>query len=95
MKRLGNSVKGYIPQQWERDRARNVTYRALVCKFGQNADLLQKLKATGKKTLVEASRELPWGCGVSLNHPGVLDSTQWHGPGLKSEILSQIREEVK
>ena len=96
MKRQGTRLRNFIPQKWEKERARDVAYQAVKNKFAQNPRLLEKLRNSGTLTIVEASRETPWGCGLSLRHPGILKSESWtNGPGLMSEVLIQVRSEIK
>ena len=95
MKHQGSRHRNFVPQKWECDKARETAHTAVKNKFQQNNLLAAKLKETAGKTIVEASREVPWGCGVGLKHPGVLTPAQWtNGLGLMSEILAQVRQEL-
>ena len=96
MKRQGRNLRNFVPQQWERDKAKAVLYIGLSQKFTQNNNLGIKLKETGQHVLIEATREVPWGCVLGLCHPGILDSSQWSNrPGLMSEVLARVRSELK
>ena len=54
--------------------------------------LLQMLKTTYPKTLVEATLDKQWGTGVRLRDPNVLNKEKWYGTGWMSSILSTIRD---
>ena len=96
MKRQGSKLKNFIPQKWEQTKAKEVAYQAVKNKFMQNPHLMDKLKRSGNITIVEASKEIPWGCGLGLRNPGALISSSWtNGPGLMSEVLMRVRSEIK
>ena len=50
-------------------------------KFEQNPDLFNMLKATGIKTLAEASNDHTWGTGVPLRDTRALNKSNWHSKG--------------
>lgn len=81
-KRLGRRVK--LREDWE-DVKTQMMYEICLAKFTQNADLRDKLIATGNKMLVEGNTwgDKVWGCvnGVGENRLG--------------KILMQIREDLK
>ena len=61
-------------------------------KFLQNPPLLQMLKATTPKLLVEASVDRQWRTGVHIRNPHVLKRELWSGNGWMSSMLSEIRD---
>ena len=57
MKRIGDGVTLPRDSAWHQSKE-NVMRVALQAKFDQNPSLMQKLKSTGKQTLVEATRDI-------------------------------------
>ena len=49
---------------------------------------------TGNKLLVEAYYEKLWGTRIPLHHPKCLDRSLWTNPGIMSEMLGEIRDEL-
>lgn len=90
MKEIGGKVRNFDKQLWQKESKKIVT-RAVRAKFHQNKALSGILKNTGTIEIVEASRDSVWGIGLHLRDPKVLDKSAWHGKGLMSEILSQVR----
>jgi ribA/ribD-fused uncharacterized protein len=65
VKKLGRRVEGFKEDVWVQNRERIVT-EGTVHKFRQNADLREKLFATGETLIVEASPfDKIWGIGLS------------------------------
>ena len=91
MKQIGNRLSNFNKTRWEK-KARQVAKKAVTAKFEQNPKLLEVLLSTGTKRLAEASKEKPWGCGISLRENGVLDSSTWNGVGIMGSVLSEVRE---
>ena len=88
-KRLGYQINGFDPQRWKSD-GYEPCLEGIKEKFLQNPPLLQMLKATHPKTLVEATLDKQWGAGVCLRDPNVLKKEKWYGTGWMSSILSTI-----
>lgn len=64
-------------------------------KFGQNPKLLKYLGDMQHLTLGEASRDLKWGIGFSLEDPKALDPSKWLPSGnLLSRSLTRIQDEL-
>ena len=63
-------------------------------KFEQNPDLLNMLKATGIKTVAEASNDRTWGTGVPLRDTRALNKSSWHSNGWLSDMLRTIRDSL-
>jgi ribA/ribD-fused uncharacterized protein len=93
IKKLGNEVKNFVKQQWERN-ARQVARECCHAKFSQNSHALEALLKTGNKVIGEASRDSFWGIGKALSDNGVLDR-QWEGNNLLGVVLMEIREQLK
>ena len=64
-------------------------------KFAQNKDMLDFLKNTGDKILVEASPcDTIWGIGMSERDEGVEDPHNWKGSNLLGFALMEVRDEL-
>ena len=59
-------------------------------KILQNQPLLEMLKGTGSKTLVEASKDELWSTGIPLQDKDALITSKWENPGWLSNILTNI-----
>ena len=97
IKWAGDHVKGFVAQQWERDKARDVARLGCLLKFQQNEKLKDYLVKTEGKQIVEGSRDKLWGCGLSLNDPGILDQSKWTNAdgGLMHLVLTEVRDAIK
>ena len=79
-KRLGYKINGFDMQRWSTD-GYNICHEGIKAKFVQNPLLLQMLKSTGTKVIVEASPDKLWGTGISLWDNQALDPSHWHSTG--------------
>ena len=61
-------------------------------KFLQNTLLLQMLKATKPKLLVEANMDKQLGTGIHVRNQNALKQDLWSGHGWMSKMLEEIRE---
>ena len=92
-KQLARDIIGYDERKWK-EVAYKECYTGLFEKFAQNEDLMRVLVNTGKKTLVESSYDKIWGTGIPLTDPSCLDQAKWHGPGILSKLLMDIRSKL-
>jgi ribA/ribD-fused uncharacterized protein len=84
-------VNGYSSVLWQQV-ATDIMKQALRLKFSQNQDLKQKLLATGKKHIGEASpHDNIYGCGLSMNDPNIGDFTKWKGQNKLGKQLMEVR----
>ena len=90
-KRLGYQINGFNPQRWKTD-GYGSCLEGIKEKFLQNPPLLQMLKTTYPKTLVEATLDKQRGTCVHLRDPNVLKKEKWYGTGWMSSILSTIHD---
>ena len=90
-KRLGYKINGFDMKKWSTD-GFTVCQEGIKCKFTQNPLLLQMLKATGDKTIIEASTDKLWGTGIGLRDNQALNPSHWHSTGWMSTILMDIRD---
>lgn len=95
IKYLGRCVSGYNDTIWNGLRQITV-YQGLLEKFGQNADLKERLLATGNGILAEcAVSDTVWGNGISMKDPRRFDMTEWTGSNLLGFSLMMVRERFK
>ena len=92
-KQLARDIIGYDERKWK-EVAYKECYTGLFEKFAQNEDLMRVLVNTGNKTLVESSYDKIWGTGIPLTDPSCLDQAKWHGPGILSKLLMDIRSKL-
>ena len=91
MKRLGDSVSVPRDSDWDQKKD-NIMQKAVLTKFQQNEQLMQKLKATEGRTLVEASwGDSYWGAGVGLTSAN-LKRNAWSGQNKLGQILMNVRD---
>ncbi len=94
IKALGRQVSNYDDHIWNGMR-QIVVYEGLWAKFSQNESLKEKLKATGRATLVECSvKDLIWGVGLSMQDPNRYDKSKWKGENLLGYTLMMVREKL-
>ena len=93
MKQLGNNVKNFTLQLWHKE-AEKVAYAGCWDKFSQNPELKEILLSTLNKTLIEASRDLFWGVGMSLNDKNVLHKESWTGKNTLGNVLMLVRQRL-
>ena len=94
-KDLGKEVKGFDEEVWKQKRISIVTVASRE-KFEQNPKLKEKLLATGKKTLVEASPfDSLYGIGLEKHRPEAQDRNQWKGLNLLGEILTNVKKKMQ
>ena len=90
-KRLGYKIHGFDMQKWSTE-GYTICQEGIRCKFVQNPLLLQMLKSTGDKILIEASPDKLWGTGIGLRDNQALNPSYWHSTGWMSTILMDIRD---
>ncbi len=91
MKQAGRRVKNFNDTTWLKHRNK-ILQDGLIAKFTQNKILLNKLKSTGNKILVEASPyDKIYGVGLGENDPKILDENNWRGENLLGYTLMNVR----
>jgi len=94
-KALGRRVKGFDKDTWE-TYCRDIVYDGNVAKFTQNPEMLEELKFTGDKTIVEASpQDVIWGIGLKYDDPRAKDRSQWKGTNWLGEAIQRVREDIR
>jgi len=66
----------------------------LRAKFTQNQVLKKELLSTGKKTLVECTRDTTWGCGFHLHSKDADTPDNWTGGNLLGDLLMELRRDL-
>ncbi|XP_063682379.1 uncharacterized protein LOC134817171 [Bolinopsis microptera] len=95
IKALGRRVEGFSDEVWIGQRE-IIAKQGNLLKFGQNADLKERLLETGTTSLVEASGgDVIWGIGLSIKNPAIDNKKNWKGLNLLGKILTQVRDEFK
>jgi ribA/ribD-fused uncharacterized protein len=91
-KALGRLVRGFDDDRWH-EVAYGIVVAGNLAKFGQHPELLEFLRRTGRRVLVEASpSDRVWGVGLGRDHPDVERPTRWLGTNLLGFALMEVRE---
>jgi ribA/ribD-fused uncharacterized protein len=94
-KALGRKVSGFDKDHWE-SYCRDIVYDGNVAKFTQNPDMLDELKFTGDRTIVEASpKDNIWGIGLAADDPRAQDRSTWEGTNWLGEAIQRVREDIR
>ncbi|HVT82942.1 MAG TPA: NADAR family protein [Phycisphaerae bacterium] len=94
-KSLGREVRGFDEKVWN-SVCRGIVYSGNLARFQQNADLAEKLLATGSRTIVEASPvDRVWGIGLAVDNPDVHVPAKWQGKNWLGVALMQVRAELR
>ena len=91
-KRLSYKINGVNREKWHSD-GYEVCFAGVHEKFMQNQSLLQLLKTTSPKILVEAMTDRLWGTGIALQDSWALQTDKWYSSGQLSCMLMTIRDE--
>ena len=92
MKAYGRAVKGFDKDRWD-SQCYDIVKRGNLAKFSQNPELLEFLKGTRRRILVEASpRDRIWGIGMGKNNPDALCPLKWRGTNLLGFALTEVRD---
>ena len=94
-KEMGRKVKNYDDAVWSAKRF-DVMVDGLCERFSQNADIKEKLLATGDRILVEASPyDNIWGVGLEETDDAILDEKNWLGQNLLGKVLMEVRRRLR
>ena len=91
-KKLSYRIENFNKHQWVQQ-GYEICERGVRAKFEQNKLLLDILKTTNLRTLVEASANKIWGTGFPLRDKDVLNASKWESEGWLSHMLMRIRED--
>ena len=89
-KELGRSVKNCNPHEWN-EKAKELCFPGILCKFQQNGGLPAFLKNMGDKTLLECCYNTVWGNGIPLSSPDCIKINKYKHQGIQGEMLEEIR----
>ena len=94
-KMLSKEIDNYDWSTWEqctKDRCK----LGICQKFAQNSALKDILiHCTRAKTIVKSTSDSFWGSGVPLHRNDCLNPRQWISRGIMSEILMELRDELR
>ena len=92
IKTISKSIQGVDEEIWNGQIKKLVT-PILLDKFRQNPHLLNWLKSTGNRTLVEAAgpHDKVWGNGLFLSDDV---RSKWTGENLQGQMLMDVREQL-
>lgn len=91
-KALGKKVE--MPEKEYLTLARTIMQTGCLEKFRQNDQLKKTLIDTGDCTLLEASKDKVWGCGLSLYDKDLVVAEKRNGSNLMGKILESVRKEL-
>ena len=80
-------------EEWEAI-VEDVMYAAMLRKFTQNPDLLEKLLATGDIRLVESTPDNRWGAGASITSKRMRNG-EWKGENKQGILLMKARDKLR
>lgn len=93
MKALGREVTPFDKEAWEAH-CFELVKRGNQLKFSQNPEMLDYLKLTKNRILVEASpRDRIWGIGMGKANPDAQNPMNWRGRNLLGFALTSVRED--
>ena len=88
-KQLGYHVNGFDIGRWKNE-GYDLCSEGIRAKFVQIPPLLNMLKSTEPKVLVESSLDRLWGTGIQLLDLDVLNPEKWYGTGWMCVMLSTV-----
>ena len=92
-KELGRSIRNCNAQEWN-NKAKELCYPGLLCKFQQNPGLAAFLKSTGDKTLLECCYDTIWGNGIPSSEECIVTS-KYKNQGIQGEMLEMVRATLR
>ena len=88
-KELGRSICNCNVQE-RNNKAKELCYPGLLCKFQQNPGLAAFLKNTGDKTLLECCYDTVWGNGIPLSSEECIVTSKYKNQGIQGEMLEMV-----
>ena len=92
-KLLARDIRNYDHESG-RNHAKELCKPGLAAKFSSSEPLLNLLKSTGNKMIVEACHDQHWGTGIPLKDKDCLNHEKWAGQGILGEVLCELRSEL-
>jgi ribA/ribD-fused uncharacterized protein len=94
IKALGRQVKNFDPAAWDSAKY-SIVLSGNFYKFSQNEEMMNILKSTEHKILVEASPlDNIWGIGMDEEDADVYNPNCWKGENLLGFALMEVREKL-
>jgi len=94
-KQLGRNVKNFDEYKWNMV-ADEIVYKANLAKFSQNAELKNKLLATGGKMFVECSPyDRIWGNGLNITDTLKTPMIEWLGTNRLGLAIMKVRNTLR
>lgn len=90
-KRLGYRIQGFDAKMWY-DKGYDLCLPGIRAKYHQNPTLLNMLRTTLPKLLVESTADKTWGTVIPLKEKDALNKEKWHNTGWLSTMLMSIRD---
>lgn len=88
------AIEGFDPAKWDEKKV-EVMKTGMKAKFTQNAELREKLLATGERPLGEANaRDSYWGIGTSAETVKSKDVAKWK-TNMTGKLLQELRKELR
>ena len=95
VKALGRSVRRFDHGVWEHHRS-GIVVAGNCAKFSQNGSLLEFLRGTGERILVEASPlDRVWGIGLGADDTHAANPLKWQGLNLLGFALMNARNQLQ
>ena len=93
IKRISKSIRNIDETAWNNSIKELIT-PILIDKFEQNQDLLEWLRSTERRRLVEAAgpHDKVWGNGLRLSSPQLHIFSSWTGENKQGEMLEEVRK---
>ena len=93
IKSIGRRIQPWDIDKWEKNRFK-IVFDGNMHKFSQNPRLAKILKATGSRTIAEATpRDNTWGIGISFKN--AVHGATWKGKNLLGKVLMKVRKKLK
>ncbi len=91
IKSMGKDISNIEP-----DTRMNNMKKGMLLKYGQNPDLLDKLKATEGTTLAEANPyDMYWGIGLRITDDKAFEGpNSWEGQNITGKLAMEVRSEL-
>lgn len=89
-KATGKRVK--TDESWKKERVK-ILYQGVLSKFKQNDSLKQILLSTNGLNLYEATTDMYFACGISIDSPD-LEKKEWKGQNVAGQIVMKVRDEL-
>lgn len=94
-KQLGRNVKNFDEYKWNMV-ADEIVYKANLAKFSQNAELKNKILATGGKMFVECSPyDRIWGNGLNITDTLKTPMIEWLGTNRLGLAIMKVRNTLR